>query len=168
MIWQSHFWVCVQRKWNQYLGTDIWPPIFITELVTIAKTGRQPECPSADARIKTWCIYMMEYDSVITSRPVLPTGTTWMKLEGVMPSKVKVKVLVAQSCPTLCDPMDCSPPGSFVHGIFQARMLEWVAIHFSRGSSWFRDQTQVSRIAGRFFTISGRKRQMLNDLSYVK
>ena len=70
----------------------------------------------------------MEYDSVITSRPVLPTGTTWMKLEGVMPSKVKVKVLVAQSCPTLCDPMDCSPPGSFVHGIFQARMLEWVAI----------------------------------------
>ena len=66
----------------------------------------------------------MEYDSVITSRPVLPTGTTWMKLEGVMPSKVKVKVLVAQSCPTLCDPMDCSPPGSFVHGIFQARVLE--------------------------------------------
>ena len=42
--------------------------------------------------------------------------------------------VVAQSCPTLCDPMDCSPPGSSVHGIFQARMLEWIAISFSRGS----------------------------------
>ena len=42
---------------------------------------------------------------------------------------------VAQSCPTLCDPMDCSLPGSSVHGIFQARVLEWVAISFSRGSS---------------------------------
>ena len=45
------------------------------------------------------------------------------------------KVLVAQSCPTLCDPMDCSPPGSSVHGILQARILEWGAISFSRGSS---------------------------------
>ena len=41
---------------------------------------------------------------------------------------------VAQSCPTLCDPMDCSPPGSSIHGILQARILEWVAISFSRGS----------------------------------
>ena len=48
---------------------------------------------------------------------------------------VKVKVLVAQSCPTLCDPMDCSPSSSSVHGILQARILEWVAISFSRGSS---------------------------------
>ena len=49
--------------------------------------------------------------------------------------KVKVKVLVAQSCPTLWDPMDCSPRGSSVHGILQARILEWVAIPFSRRSS---------------------------------
>ena len=60
---------------------------------------------------------------------------------------------VAQSCPTLCDPMDCSLPGSFVHGIFQARVLEWVAISFSRGSSRPRDWTQVSHIAGRGFTV---------------
>ena len=46
---------------------------------------------------------------------------------------------VAQSCPTLCDPMDCSPPGSSIHGILQARTLEWVAISFSRRSSWPRD-----------------------------
>ena len=59
---------------------------------------------------------------------------------------------VPRSCPTLCDPVDCSPPGSSVHGILQARILEWVAISFSRGSSRPRDRTQVSCIAGRFFT----------------
>ena len=49
-----------------------------------------------------------------------------------------------QSCLTLCDPMDCSPPGSSVHGILQARILEWVSLSSSRGSSQPRDQTQVS------------------------
>ena len=62
------------------------------------------------------------------------------------------EVKVAQSCLTLCDPRDCSPPGSSVHEISQARILEWVAIPSSRGSSRLRDRTQVSRIAGRFFT----------------
>ena len=64
-----------------------------------------------------------------------------------------VKVLVAQSCPPLCDPMDYSPPGSCVHGISLARILKWVAIPFSRGSSWLSVWTQVSCIAGRFFTF---------------
>ena len=66
--------------------------------------------------------------------------------------KVKVDVLVASWCPTLCDPKNCSPPGSSVHGILQARILEWVAIPFSRGSSLPRDWTWVSCIiAGRFW-----------------
>ena len=65
----------------------------------------------------------------------------------------RVKVLVAQLCLTLCDTMDCSPPGSSVHGILQARILEWVAIPFSRGSSWLKDWTWISHIAGRFFII---------------
>ena len=60
---------------------------------------------------------------------------------------------VAQSCPTLWNPMDCSLPGSSLHGIFQARVLEGVAISFSRGSSQPRDQARVSRIAGRQFTL---------------
>ena len=60
---------------------------------------------------------------------------------------------VAQSCPTLCDPTDCSLPGSSIHGIFQAIVLEWVAISFSRGSSRPRDQNRVSRIADRRFTV---------------
>ena len=62
-------------------------------------------------------------------------------------------VLVAQSCPTLCNPMDYTPPGSPVHGILQARIVEWVAMPSSRGSSQPRDWTQVSCIAGGFFTI---------------
>jgi len=61
--------------------------------------------------------------------------------------------IVAQSCLTLCDPMDCSLPGSSFHGILQARVLEWVAISFSRGSSQPRDGTQVSRIPGRHFNF---------------
>ena len=64
-----------------------------------------------------------------------------------------VLCLVTQSCLTLCDPMDCSPPGSSVHGILQARILEWVAMPSSGESSQPRDQTQVSRIAGRCFTL---------------
>ena len=60
---------------------------------------------------------------------------------------------VAQSCPTLCDPMDCSPAGSSVNGIFQARILEWVAMSFSRGSSRPRDQTWVSHTVGRRFAV---------------
>ena len=59
-----------------------------------------------------------------------------------------VCVLAAQACLTLCNCMDCSPPGSPVHGILQARILEWVAIPFSRGSSPPRDRTQVSCTAG--------------------
>ena len=64
----------------------------------------------------------------------------------------KVKVLVAQLCPNLCNPMDCGPQGSSVCGIFQARVLEWVAVPFSRGSSQSRDQTLVSCVADGLFT----------------
>ena len=75
----------------------------------------------------------------------------WMnhKLDSRLESERKV----AQSCPTLCNSMDCSLPGSSLHGILQARVLEWVAISFSWGSSWPRDQTQVSRIPGRHFNL---------------
>ena len=60
---------------------------------------------------------------------------------------------VVQACLTLWDPTNCSLPGSSVYGILQARMLEWVAIPFSRGFSWPRNWTWVSCIAGNFFTI---------------
>ena len=61
------------------------------------------------------------------------------------PSPVLSRVCVhTQLSPTFCNPRDCSPPGSSVHGIFQARILKWVAISYSKGSSWHRDQTGVS------------------------
>ena len=60
---------------------------------------------------------------------------------------------VTHSCLTLCNPMDCNPPSSSVHGILQARILDWAAISFSRRSSRPRDRTQVSCIAGGFFTV---------------
>ena len=66
---------------------------------------------------------------------------------------MKLKVLATQLCPTLCDPMDCNPPGSSVHGTLQAGILERVAMPSPRGSSQLKDQTEVSCIAGGFFTI---------------
>ena len=71
------------------------------------------------------------------------------RVQNILPVWTQmVKVKVTQSCPTLCDPMD-----NTVHGILQGRILEWAAIPFFRGSSKPRDQTQVSCIAGRFFTV---------------
>ena len=66
---------------------------------------------------------------------------------------VWLRCLVTQSCLILCNPMDCSPPGSSVHGILQARILQWVVMSSSRGCSQPRDWTQVFHIAGGFFTI---------------
>ena len=74
-------------------------------------------------------------------------------------------VFIAQLCPTLCNPVDYSPPGSSVHGSLQARILEWIVISYSRGSSQPRDQTWVSCIAGGFFTIWAPGRPMLCYMS---
>ena len=65
---------------------------------------------------------------------------------------INMTMLVTHHVQLFCDPMDCSPPGSSVHGILQERILEWVAISSSRGPSQPRDRTWVSCIAGRFFT----------------
>ena len=67
----------------------------------------------------------------------------------------------SQWCPAVCDLMDCSPPGSSVHGILQARIVEWVAMPSSRRSSWPRNQTKVSCVAGRFFTIWATREALL-------
>ena len=81
-------------------------------------------------------------------------GLKWgPQTEGSKAGVSEVKVLLAQSCPTLCNPMDWNLPGSSAYGILQARILKWVALPFSRGSSWPRDRTWVSCITVRFFTI---------------
>ena len=77
-------------------------------------------------------------------------GAWWAAVYGVTQSWTQLKWLSSSSS-RLC--IDCSLPGSSVHGILQARILEWVAIPSSKGSSWVRDQTLISCIAGRFFTI---------------
>ena len=80
----------------------------------------------------------------------LPVGVTTDRAWVEFPV-LYIKCVSPESCPTL-RPQDCSPPGSSVHEIFQARILEWAAISSSRGSSRPRDQTRVSCTAGRFFT----------------
>ena len=72
-----------------------------------------------------------------------------------------------QSCLTLCDPIDGSSPGSSVHGIFQARVLEWVAISFSRGSSRPRDQTQVSRIVSKTLYHLSHQGNLIGDKEWA-
>ena len=87
--------------------------------------------------------YFQGMDGPCVYRSMWVITSAWKKSESK----------VIQSCPTLCDPVDCSLPGSSVHGILQARTLEWVAISFSRGSSQSRDWTQLSRIVSRCFTV---------------
>ena len=82
---------------------------------------------------------------------VLPAW--WKHIHAVDFHFIKYDMLVTQLCPTLCDPMDCSPPGSSFLGILQARILVWVAIPFSRRSSQSRDQTCVPCIVRKFVTI---------------
>ena len=76
--------------------------------------------------------------------------------------------LVAQSCPTLCLLMDCSPSGSSVRGILRARILEWIAIPFSRGSSRPRDQTWVFCVTGRQTIWATRESPKINAVSWFK
>ena len=76
-------------------------------------------------------------------------------------------MLVTQSCPSLCDPMNYSLPRSSVHGLLQARILEWIAIPFSRGSSQKRDLIWVSHIASKFFTVWVTKALKCLDFAHI-
>ena len=114
--------------------------------ITIHAVEKRPLCQ--DCKIIELCL-VLTLTSVQTLSKLLYLSHSQKPLARI----VKVlKVLVAQSCLTLCNPMDWSPPGS-VHGILQARILEWIAIPFTRGSFPSRDQTQALCTGGRFFTI---------------
>ena len=95
---------------------------------------------------------MSSWDSVNMLETLLGKEKDDLK-NDVESALTHLKVLVTQSCLTLCDPTDCSSLGSSVHGILQARILEWVGTSFSWGSSQPRDWTWVFCIAGRFFTV---------------
>ena len=145
--------VILQQAGSQHLTSlrnNVWQ-----HACSIAHQGRSPN---------SWCPYIFSWGLVIwlwlnthmadlTLQPLQRSGWSgWYCVCVCVPVCVCVCV-ITQSCPTLCHPMDCNPPGSSVHGILQARILEGTAILFSRGSSQPRDWTWVSRIAGRFFTI---------------
>ena len=100
----------------------------------------------------TGCLFYFQPNCCVLSI-ISPKSITFLPLCYLRDKKQTCVCSVGQLCPALCNLMDCSLPGSSVHGIFQARILEWVAIPFSRASSQPRDWTQVSCIAGRFFTV---------------
>ena len=91
--------------------------------------------------------------NAITKKPAQQDGNDVPSTSPMAPWTQVCKCQSLQSCPVLCNPLDCSPPGSTVHGISQAGVLEWAAISSYRGSSQPRDQTGVSCISSRFFTI---------------
>ena len=134
---------CVMCEGTPKWATLIMYPDTWHSLKSLADASAH-SCPCQANHTKAWC-----YILITISREV-----KWSESE------------VAQSCLTVCDPMDCSLPGSSVHGIFQAIVLEWIAISFSRGSSQPRDWTQVSRIVDRCFTtwaireVKGRQTQI--------
>ena len=146
-------------------------------LHTPSVTSSQPSFPAALGRVTSASPSRQTRKQKLPASGDLPAGTSlvvqWLRLpvpegtegpEGCLntlggrtsnfdfPVGCGGGLVTTKLCLTLCDPVDCSPPGSSVHGILQTRILERVAISFSRGSSQPRDQTRVSCTAGRFFT----------------
>jgi len=95
------------------------------------------------SRPRLFSLDNQDYDSSFSEKP---------SEEWCTQTSLCLCMLVTQWCLTLCDPMDCSLPGSSIHGILQAKILEWLAIPFPRSSSWWRDPIRVSSTVGwRFF-----------------
>ena len=134
------------RGWGGWMASPTWWTWVWASSGSWWWTGRPGVLQSIGLQSWTWLSDWTELNILLDKNTQQPG------IEGNFPNLIKLK-LVTQSCLTLCDPMDYSPPGSSVHGILQARVPEWVAISFSRGSSWPRDQTWVSCIARGFFTI---------------
>ena len=124
--WRLHRWFVAHQA---SLSMEFWNGQLLPSPGDLPNPGIKPGSP------------VLQADSLLSEPPGKPDMVKESESE------------VAQLYPTLCDPMDCNPPGSSVHEIFQARVLEWVAISFSRGSSQPRDQTRVSCTAGRRFTV---------------
>ena len=99
---------------------------------------------------KSWALKNWLFQIVVLGK-TLESSLDSKETKPINPKGNWIETEVAQSCPTLCDPIDCSLPGSSVHEVFQAGVLDWVAISFSRGSSQSRDRTHVSCTAGRCF-----------------
>ena len=127
---QFHSWAYMWKIPKPLIWKDTCTPIFLAALFTLAKIRKQPKCPpTGEWKKKMWYTYIQ-----------------W---NIIQPWKRKKFCHLQQcvSCVQLfCNPIDCSLPGSSVHGISQATILEWIAFSFSRGSSWARDWTCTSCI----------------------
>ena len=157
------------EKWRgQYLKYNIYSQIFILFL-------SPPKCQSDNNKqlLSSYCLpgtVLRALDTLIHLVLIYINPTKWVvfslyrwekrhrrlntsKVIQLLSGRVKSESEVAQSCLTFCDPVDCSLPDSSVHGIFQALVLEWIAISFSRGSSQPRDRTRLSCIVDRRFTV---------------
>ena len=107
----------------------------------------RPPCPSPTHGVHPNPCLLSQWCPPIISSSVVPFSSHPQSF----PASGSFQMIVTHSCPTLCNLMDS--PSFSVHGILQARILEWIAIPFARGSSWLKDQTQTSCIASSFLTI---------------
>ena len=127
----------------------------------LVKSSHQSRVPTCDSWVLSLCTVSVSWAHPPHCHPPSPTspshtcypglpgvGIYWGQRGDLQPCRVCQSL----GCVWLCDPMDCSPPGSSVHGILQARTLGWAAISFSRGSSWPRAQTWISYVEGQFLT----------------
>ena len=119
------------------------------------RTASLAQCYQRNVQFSWFCCVFSVILSILVwpSLPFSSVGLSYVPQPLQIFYPTLLYVLVTQPCLTLGDPMDCRPPGSSVHGISQARILEWVAMPSSRGSSQPRDQNQNLCIVGRFFTI---------------
>ena len=153
--WLKRLTACTQetRALNHLLSDRVRFTLRTPPWTESAFTGRKSGTQGADVAATFLAL-------AVESLRVTPTTLCWQK-------SLNVKVLVIQSCPALCDSMVCSSPaGSSVHGILQARTLEWVAIPFSSRSSQPRDWAEVSHITGRFFTIWATREDQINSMGF--
>ena len=133
-------------QWNQATCQSV----YTCAGVFFARHTSQLECGSLRTFLRRWILlFMFGVGICCIGESEIKNCTINFRRKIRMKGRTKL----LPSCPTLYDPMYCSLPGSSIHGIFQARILEWVAISFSRGSPQPRDWTRVSCIAGRSFTI---------------
>ena len=162
------------KTWNTCRNSN-WQPLWAGEnsWVTWSQRGRvrrkwEPLLLQLTLKMN-WNVHqIMDRNHSNRERKIIPNNLTSIPVVGCLYSCflliafiLKGRSEVAQSCLTLWDPMDCNQQGSSVYGIFQARVLEWVAISFSRGSSWPRNGTQVSCIAGRRFTVWATRKALI-------
>ena len=149
-VW-SNEWVSEENHllygWNYFLSFKFSLKVKVTQSCpTLCDTMDYRVHGILQARILEWVAFPFSRGSSQPRAQTQVSCTAGRFFTTESPGKPEVKV--AQPCPTLCDPMDYT-----VHGILQARILEWVAFPFSRGSSPPRDRTQVSRIGGRRFNL---------------